>query len=255
MKFYLGGGLNNKVKLRAIDEVRPENILISYWDVKDTSISDTVSVLGYKPCIFLDSGAFSAMTKGKEIKVSDYGIFILNNRQDVETYANLDVIYEPEITLYNQKFLEDMGLNPLPVFHVGEEWKWLELYCSKYDYIALGGMVPYSSKKKELLKFLYKSFEIAKKHKTRIHGFGCSNTWLMKSFDFYSVDSSSWLVAHSKRTFISDKLKFTDMRILREKYNIDLWKLTDYQSLIISMRKYVEWEKDFNRKNKKHYWE
>jgi len=253
MKLYFSG--IDKGKSNVLNEIRPENILISYWTIKNSSIVETISRLEYSPTIFLDSGAFSAMTQGAKVSISDYGKFILKNRQYLEVYANLDVIYEPELTLDNQKFLEEMNLSPLPVFHVGEEWKWLEMYCKKYDYVALGGMVPYAGKKTKLLKFMKKSFEIAKEHKTKLHGFGCNNSWLLNSFDFYSVDSRSWLMAHRNRTFVTESLKPITREAFKEKFNINLSQLTDHQSLVLSMRKYANWERRLNSKKIKHYWE
>ena len=77
--------------------------------------------------VFLDSGAFSAWTRGVEIDIQKYIEFIKQNQDVITVYANLDVISpgrfsmgtkeSAELTLRNQKIMEQAGLSPLPVFH------------------------------------------------------------------------------------------------------------------------------------------
>jgi hypothetical protein len=151
---------------------------------------------GRVPHIFADSGAFSAFTKGAEIDIKAYAKWLKENRDYISTYANLDVINDPESTWANQQRLEDMGLNPIPVFHVGSSWEYLERYIEHYPYIALGGMVPHMGKPKVLSPWLLKAFRMAigedGKPRSVYHGFGATNWGIVKGFKWYSVDSSSW---------------------------------------------------------------
>ena len=84
-------------------------------------------------------------------------------------------------------------MHPLPVFHVGEDWKYLERYIEDYPYVALGGMVPYlvPGKRKELMVWLLRCFKMAQ-GRTVYHGFGCTVWEIVKALPWYSVDSSSW---------------------------------------------------------------
>jgi len=146
--------------------------------------------------LFLDSGAFSAKSLGKEINIDDYIDFIKRNEQFISIYANLDVIGDATATWENQKIMEAEGLTPLPVFHFGEdEKKLLPMLIEKYDYIGFGGMV----KSGTLNVYLDRIF---KRHvcdsqgipKVKIHGFGMTNFSHIMRYPWYSVDSTSWVL-------------------------------------------------------------
>lgn len=147
--------------------------------------------------IFLDSGAFSAWSKGVKIDIDEYIKFIKEHEDYLEVYAVLDDINDPAITWKNQLYMEKQGVNPLPCFHYGEDEKWLKRYLKKYEYIALGGMVPIPNQK--LVKWLD---EIFSKYicdekgipQTKIHGFGLTSIPLMIRYPWYSVDSTSWVL-------------------------------------------------------------
>lgn len=169
--------------------------------------------------LFLDSGAFSAWTQGIEINIQDYIEFIKKYKDEIDLYANLDVIsFSPNPsdkeeaarkTLENQKIMESAGLSPLPVFHVGEPWKYLEYYLKKYDYIGLGGMV--QQPKTILIPWLDKVFGdfICDKRgypKVKVHGFGLTSVPLMIRYPWYSVDSTTWVVnSRLGRVFIPSR--------------------------------------------------
>lgn len=147
--------------------------------------------------LFLDSGAFSAFTKGITIDIQDYIQFIKDNQDVIETYANLDVIGDPAGTLDNQEIMERAGLNPLPCFHYGEDIDYLKYYLSKHEYIALGGMVPISTA--DLIPWLddifgYHICDDQGYPKVKIHGFGLTSLKLMLRYPWYSVDSTSWVM-------------------------------------------------------------
>ncbi|GAI85302.1 unnamed protein product, partial [marine sediment metagenome] len=151
-----------------------------------------------KISLFIDSGAFSAFTKKVKIDIQEYIKFIKDNVNCIEVYANLDVIGSAEGTLKNQEIMEKAGLNPLPCFHYGEDIKYLEHYISKYEYIALGGMVPISTKDLSVwLDWIFPEYLCDKKGmpKVKVHGFGMTALKLMLRYPWYSVDSTSWVVA------------------------------------------------------------
>lgn len=145
--------------------------------------------------IFGDSGAYSAASLGATIDLDDYAQWIIKWQHILTTYSNLDVIGDADGSMINQRRLEtEYGLNPLPVFHVGSEFTRLEALCEEYDYIALGGMVPYSTT--NLGSWLLKCFKVADKHGTVFHGFGQTRREYLMDFPWYSVDSSSWGKGH-----------------------------------------------------------
>lgn len=148
--------------------------------------------------LFLDSGAFSAWTRGAKIDIQEYIAFIKKYQDSISLYANLDVIGNPEASWENQKIMESAGLKPLPCYHYGEDKKWLIKYLDHYDYIALGGMVRTTSSKK-LVLWLDEAFSkfICDKDglpKVKTHGFGLTSFNLMLRYPWYSVDSTSWVV-------------------------------------------------------------
>ena len=147
--------------------------------------------------LFLDSGAFSAFTQGVEIDIQEYIAFIKKHKQHLSVYANLDVIGCAEGTWKNQRIMEKAGLSPLPCFHYGEPIEFLERYVEKYDYIALGGMVPVSTKDLAVWLDTIFSEHICDKNgmpKVQVHGFGLTSLRLMLRYPWYSVDSTSWVV-------------------------------------------------------------
>lgn len=147
--------------------------------------------------LFLDSGAFSAWSQGKEIDIQEYIQFIKKHEKVIDVYANLDVIGDPEATWQNQLIMEEAGLSPLPCFHYGSPKKYLKRYVEKYEYISLGGMVPISNT--GLIKWLDSIWtEIITDNKgiprVKVHGFGLTSLKLMMRYPWYSVDSTSWVV-------------------------------------------------------------
>ena len=156
--------------------------------------------------VFLDSGAFSAWTKGVEIDIQRYIEFIKQNQDVITVYANLDVISpdrfsmgtkeSAELTLRNQKIMEQVGLSPLPVFHIGEPFEYLEYYINYYDYIGLGGMVGKSRQTlSSWLDVVFGKYVCDGKGypKVKVHGFGLTCAQLMVKYPWYSVDSSTWI--------------------------------------------------------------
>lgn len=155
--------------------------------------------------LFLDSGAFSAWTQKQDINIDEYIDFIKRNKDLIDVYANLDVIglggKQPnlktaEATLDNQIIMEQAGLNPLPCFHFGEPWEFLDHYVANYDYLALG--VAGNSGKK-LIPWLNKCFaehicDSQGMPKIRIHGFAVTSVYVMMKYPWYSVDSTSWVI-------------------------------------------------------------
>ncbi len=144
--------------------------------------------------IFLDSGAFTAFTLGKQVNIEEYMKFIIKYREHIETYATLDVIGDWKGTVKNTDYMEAKGFHPLPVFHFGSPESELRRMIEKYDYIALGGLVPLAKDRPKLKKWLDYCFSIIGT-KTRIHGLGMTAKWCLERYPFYTTDSTSYLQA------------------------------------------------------------
>jgi len=183
-KFAQAGVLPHDFRLR---------ILISYHYYKDVNL-DRLYARHFKepyPETFLDCGAWSAFTQGASLDLDQYVAFIKRYGHLFRVYSNLDDMNDPAKTLLNQTRMEDAGLTPLPVFHTGEPWSYLEGYLDKYNYVALGKIIPYTSNHKVIFPWVIKCFQMAQ-GRAVFHGFGVTNWDLLKAFPWYSVDSSSW---------------------------------------------------------------
>jgi hypothetical protein len=140
---------------------------------------------------FGDSGAHSARTLGITLTLEDYAAWCHRWNDQLILYSNLDVIGAPEATWRNQRALEDVhGLRPLPVFHTGEPWEYLERYIDQgHTYIALGKLL--GNPLADLLPWLDKAFRVAG-GRAVFHGFGMTTWDVLRRFPFHSVDSSTW---------------------------------------------------------------
>ena len=174
--------------------------LESYHYIHRQSFVD--SIRRDKQTVFLDSGAFSAFTKGVEIDMPKYCRYIQDNadiikKEDNDILASvLDGIGDPLKTYQNQLKMEKLGVRPLPCFHYGEDERYLEWYIANYSYITLGGMVPISTPQLKLwLDRIWEKYLIdgSGRPKIKVHGFGLTTISLMERYPWYSVDSSSWV--------------------------------------------------------------
>jgi len=100
------------------------------------------------------------------------------------------------LTYQNQKWMESLGVKPIPCFHVGEDERYLEYYIKNYEYLALGGMVGVSDKQLCIwLDRIWRKYLLDGKGypKIKVHGFGITSYSIMKNYPWQSVDSSTWI--------------------------------------------------------------
>ena len=166
--------------------------LVSFHYYREVNLDKLVTDCGGDVDLFADSGAFSAASLGAEVTLDSYSAWLAKWKHLFTAYANLDVIGNPAATLANQVELEARGFSPLPVFHYGSPWGYLERYCQSHDYIALGGLV--GRTKRTTMPWLVRAFQIAKDSKKhpRFHGFGVTGHDTLTDLPWYSADSSSW---------------------------------------------------------------
>lgn len=207
MKLYLAGIYTSNMNLQGnifhrLDEreqaarLELPYILESYHYIHKETVVRKIRQDGTK--IFLDSGAFSAFTKGVDVNLNKYCAYI-KDKQDIIKFASvLDAIGDAQGTFANQIEMERQGVQPLPCFHYGEDTRYLDYYVANYEYVTIGGMVPISTP--QLLLWLDRIWEHhltdgAGRPLIKIHGFGLTAPSLMKRYPWYSVDSSSWVQA------------------------------------------------------------
>lgn len=155
--------------------------------------------------VFVDSGAFSAATRGIKINVDDYIAWLNKWHENMVQYCCWDVIpvgdIDPADTaqqtwdnyLYMYERLVDKE-KLVYCYHYGEPVEYLhqalEFGCTR---IALGGMA--KRKKAERKEFLQSiQHEFKDYPNVQVHAFGMTDVDLLKQFRFiHSADSTSWL--------------------------------------------------------------
>jgi hypothetical protein len=151
-----------------------------------------------KPDIFLDSGAYSMHTQERvKVDIYKYIEYVKAIETHLSHYAVLDIIGNASLTKKNQSIMEQHGLSPIPCFHYGEEYSYLEYYINNYEYIALGGMAPVNrSKLVDWLNHVFSNYICDKNGmpKVKVHGFGMTTVSLMSAFPWWSFDSTSWVI-------------------------------------------------------------
>ena len=182
MKLYLAGFDNEKFR-NYLKDLKPMNILISYF------YSKNLNGLPKHKNLLVDSGGYSARTQNVNIDVDKYGKWLFE--KDIDNYFNLDS-KDLDETKKNQNRLENMGLNPIPIWHPQHGKKELEELISSYDYIGIGnitgGNTGSRKRREKVLNFI-------KQYKdTKFHLFGVTDKKLIKKYQnfFYSTDSTSW---------------------------------------------------------------
>ena len=122
--------IGNKEELEVIRELKPPNILLSYWYFKSKSLSEFCEQIGYTPNILLDSGAYSAFTKNKTVNLLEYMNFIRANPM-VKDYIALDVIGDSSLTIAFYDIMRIKGFDPIAVYHYGEDQQVLNHYLER----------------------------------------------------------------------------------------------------------------------------
>ena len=173
----------------------------------------------YKGNIFIDSGAFSVHTKGIELNVDEYIDYINSIDDDIHIFAQVDkipgefgkektkeqILEAPKLSWDNYLYMKEKVVSRdklLPIFHQGENFKWLhnmlEYTHEDGSHIAYIGISPAndkSAKEKEI--FINKCFSIIRKSsnpKVKTHAFGMTSRWILEQYPFTSADSTSWLM-------------------------------------------------------------
>lgn len=136
--------------------------------------------------------------KSKEFSdyLEGYIEYLYEHEDNLEMYVSLDIIFNAKASWEMQKYMESCGLNPIPVFHQGEDWKYLKRYVDNYEYIGIGGLAQNASAK-SYAEFGDEAFKmICNKDgspKLKVHGFAMTSIQLMKRYPWYSCDSSTWV--------------------------------------------------------------
>ncbi len=185
-------------KQGVVEKHKPKYVLESFYTYKkwqDAFIPSCESFM-------LDSGAFtylntksipSATPQALDEYVVRYAQFI--KARGVKLFVEMDVDKVVGIQKVEQmrRYIErETGKQPIPVWHRSRGKDYFIGQCKDYPYIAVGGIAI-----KDIAKTEYKYFrwliDTAHNYGTKIHALGFTQTQLLKSYHFDSVDSTSWI--------------------------------------------------------------
>jgi len=162
--------------------------------------------------LVLDSGAYSAWKKQEDLPIDAYIAFIKKHEGCFSHVVNLDVIpgewgtvpTPAEVDACATRGYKNLnilkrreGFDVMPVFHQGEDFKWLNLLISEgYEYIGISPSNDRTTKQKQV--WLDKVFRLLCGTKgypiVKTHGFGMTALPLMHRYPWFSVDSVTWLL-------------------------------------------------------------
>lgn len=203
--YFVTVGLREEIEV--IRKVRPPRLLCSYWYFKNKPLAKFCEELGYRPEILLDSGAWTAFTKGKHVNLLDYIEYIRKNQEYITKHITLDVIGDPLSTLLIWELMRDMSLSPIPVIHYGEDLDIMERHWSAgVPLVALGGTVPIHDKK----LVTRWCTELKRQYpETKFHLLGSSSQKILDCGAVSSCDSSAWyaMAVNGKPKSIPGKTK------------------------------------------------
>lgn len=178
--------------------------------------------------VFVDSGAFSAWSKGKKIDVDEYINYINTNTNELTLFASVDNIpgeltrtptlkekqQSPILSWDNYMYMRERIIDKdklLPVFHIGEDLKYLNNMCNvildgkHIPYIALGGTVGIKDRKvkENWYKQCFRVIKDSKNPNVKVHAFGMTSLNILENFPFTSADSTSWLMTANNGSLIT----------------------------------------------------
>lgn len=166
----------------------------------------------YRPGIMLDSGAFSAWWRDQPLRLADYIGWVHRYGSRFEAVVALDVIpgrsgrmshrvrdydHAARHSYENFAAMRKEGIDAIPVFHQGEDWKWLDLLIG--ERVPYVGISPFlKAPTTQIIAWLDKVFTRITDENGRpfvkTHGFGLSLTTVIQRYPWYSLDSTSWAV-------------------------------------------------------------
>lgn len=262
MDLYLVGPEKDNILKETIDKDN-NNMLITYGTptLIDKELKRRKNNKDKISKLFIDSGAFTAWTRGKKIDIDEYIKFINERSEYIHIYCQLDVIpgevhrvatKEEGIeagkkTWENYLYMYPRMKEPqkmLYCFHLGEPLEWFQRALDWRDnlgrpmqYLAIGGIM---GKPKDIrIKFLTKIEEMIKNSfnpNIKVHALGMTSFDVLEKFPFItSADSTSWIMTGANGMIMTDYGSI----IVSDKQSIDF---KHYNNLPSEARKVIDIE-------------
>lgn len=180
--------------------------------------------------LFVDSSAYSAHTKGAEVDIDAYIEYVNDNVGMFDCIAELDkipgvfrqpktreqLLEAPQISWDNYLYMRERMVEKdklLPIFHMGEDFKWLNLMLETtfeggkhIPYIGISPANDSTTKHKD--KWMERVFEVIRNSSNpdvKTHAFGMTVTSQLERHPFYSADSTSVLLTGAMGNIMTSK--------------------------------------------------
>jgi hypothetical protein len=166
----------------------------------------------FKVALMVDSGEFSAWRRGTSVDLDRYIAYIQENKDFIFSYVAVDKIpgqfgkkktqaeveNSAKVGYNNLEKMWKAGLQPIPVFHQGERWYWLEkMLADKIPYIGISSSKDLWATEQQ--KWLDQVFTLLTNAKgeplVKTHGFGITRPGFIFRYPFFSCDSTAWSLA------------------------------------------------------------
>lgn len=246
MNLYLAGFRGEKTT-EAVLKMN-KDFLCAFLQGTDKTIK-LIKKVKSKSKFFVDSGAYSAWTKKKEVDIDEYIDWLNDNDEYIDICAQLDCIpgipgrtptndereYGAKKTWENYIYMIQRLKSPkkcLFTIHLFEDSKYLKQFLetdfSKYvkgfkpEYMAFGGMG--SVDEESRIKFIDNSFNMISKSafpNIKVHLFGITTFSILEKFpQITSVDSTSWIMTAAMGSIFykSGTLLLSDWQLSNKKH-------------------------------------
>lgn len=146
----------------------------------------------------LDSGAFSYLN-GQTIELPKMEEYV-ERYIDFLQKSNIQYFFEMDVDAlfgiksvekWRKKIERETGRQSIPVWHKQRGIEYWKNMCEEYTFVAIGGF-NFDIKKREY-DLIRKMVDYAADRGVKVHGLGFTNVKILKTFRFYSVDSTTWL--------------------------------------------------------------
>ncbi len=203
MRMFFAGA-ENKSHMRALYDCGVEKVLMSYFYIRRRSI-DIDEILDKFPQVVVDSGAFTMMGHGENVKkvtlqqhedyLYDYLKFLVKYSGRFIWAANYDVdlvIGHNKVVEWNKLFEqleEEYGQTVCYVAHdYANKFDVTKEYLDRYSYIGAS-----SISDAQHINHTERFYIEATKRKVRTHGFGFTAFVTEQRFPYYTCDSTTYL--------------------------------------------------------------
>lgn len=169
--------------------------------------------------LLIDSGAHSAHTKGISLDLDEYMGFVNDNIDKISLYVQVDKIpgvyrqpktqkdwlEAPKLSWENYLYMREKSKDYtklVPVFHQGEDFKWLQNLCdykfsdgSQIPYIGLSPRGDVSLKAKyDFCAECFSVIQSSSQPDVKTHAFGATSLAMLERLPFTSADSTTWVL-------------------------------------------------------------